>query len=142
MRITDILRHKGNFVATIPPDLPVSELVARLAEHRVGALVVSSDGQAIDGIVSERDVVRRLAVQGQNVLTETVSTIMTITVTTCKPDDSVDDLMRVMTDQRVRHLPVLDDGRLVGLVSIGDVVKRRIDELTAERDQLVGYINQ
>ncbi len=142
MRITDILRHKGDFVATIAPGQPVSELVAQLAEHRVGALVVSSDGQSVDGIVSERDVVRRLAVQGQDVLREKVSSIMTATVTTCALEDKVDDLMRVMTDRRVRHLPVLDHDRLVGIVSIGDVVKRRIDELTTERDQLVGYLHQ
>ncbi len=142
MRIADILRHKGDFVATISPDKSVSELVTRLAEHRVGALVVSEDGTSIAGIVSERDVVRRLATAGQDVLVDQVSTIMTAEVTTCSPEDGIDDLMRVMTERRVRHLPVVQDGELIGIVSIGDVVKRRIDELTTEVDQLVGYLHQ
>jgi CBS domain-containing protein len=142
VRIVDVLRRKGDLVVTVRPDEPVADLVARLAEHRVGALVVSTDGRTVAGIVSERDVVRRLGAVGPAVLTEPVSAIMTAEVKTCGPHDDVEHLMRLMTDQRVRHIPVVVDGALQGIVSIGDVVKHRIDELQVERDQLVGYLHQ
>lgn len=140
MLIVDVLRRKGDTVLTAPPDLPVPELLARLAEHGIGAMVVSQDGDTIDGIVSERDVVRRLNTAGPGLLELRVSDIMTGSVRTCSPDDRVEDLMRVMTDHRIRHVPVVVDGRLTGLVSIGDVVKHRMDELESERDQLNAYI--
>lgn len=140
MRIADVLRRKGDTVATIGPEQTVAELLARLAEYKVGALVVSTDGSTVDGIVSERDVVRRLHQDGPSVLGATVASIMTGKVRTCAPEASVEDLMRVMTERRFRHVPVVVDGRLVGIVSIGDVVKHRIDELQAERDQLTAYI--
>lgn len=140
MRITDVLRSKGDLVVTVPPDKSVKELLDLLAEHGVGALVVSSDGEAVEGIVSERDVVRRLQSVGAELLGSPVSDIMTANVHTAGPETDVEDLMRVMTDRRFRHVPVLDDGRLVGIVSIGDVVKHRIDHLQAERDQLTAYI--
>ena len=142
MRITDVIRRKGAEVVTVRPDHTVTELLALLAEHKIGALVVSTDGASVDGIVSERDVVRRLQSSGADVLDLPVSELMTADVTTCGPDDNVEHLMRLMTDQRVRHIPVVIDGRLHGIVSIGDLVKHRIDELQIERDQLVGYINQ
>ena len=140
MRIADVIRRKGGEVATIEPGRTVAELIARLAEHKVGALVVSSDGSTVEGIVSERDVVRRLHRDGPSVLSSQVGQIMTATVRTCAPEASVEDLMRVMTEHRFRHVPVVVDGALAGIVSIGDVVKHRIDELQAERDQLTAYI--
>jgi CBS domain-containing protein len=140
MRITDVLRRKGATVVTITPDRTVTHLLESLAEHRVGALVVSRDGATIDGIVSERDVVRRLHSDGPGVLAQPIHAIMTATVRTCRVEDTVDDLMRLMTEHRFRHVPVVTDGRLVGIVSIGDVVKHRIDELQSERDHLTAYI--
>ena len=140
MRIADVIRRKGGEVATIGPERTVAELLARLAEHKVGALVVSSDGSTVEGIVSERDVVRRLHRDGPSVLSSSVGQIMTAKVRTCAPEASVEDLMRVMTEHRFRHVPVVVDGALAGIVSIGDVVKHRIDELQAERDQLTAYI--
>jgi CBS domain-containing protein len=117
-------------------------LLELLAEHRIGALVVSADGASIEGIVSERDVVRQLHHRGPQILSVAVSEIMTTTVETCDLDADTQDLARKMTDRRIRHIPVVHEGRLHGIVSIGDVVKHRIDELQAERDQLVGYIQQ
>ena len=140
MRIADVIRRKGGEVATIEPTRTVAELLARLAEHKVGALVVSTDGRTVDGIVSERDVVRRLHRDGPSVLSSSVGSIMTAKVRTCAPEASVEDLMRVMTEHRFRHVPVVVDGALAGIVSIGDVVKHRIYELQAERDQLTAYI--
>lgn len=140
MRITDILRRKGDGVVTIAPDESVQALLDALSRHRVGALVVSSGDGALDGIVSERDVVRRLQTDGVAVLESRVSDIMTAAVHTATPEDTLDDLMVLMTDRRVRHIPVVVDGRLHGIVSIGDVVKHRIEELQAERDQLTAYI--
>lgn len=140
MRIHDVLRGKATQdVVTISPDATVSDLVALLAEHNVGALIVSADGASVDGIVSERDVVRSLGVDA-DLLGSTVATIMTGDVHTCAPDSSLDSLMSLMTEQRVRHVPVLTDGRLTGIISIGDVVKNRISELEFERAQLDSYI--
>ena len=141
MRINDVIRRKGTVVVTIGPDATVGELLDLLAEHGIGALVVSGDGQGVDGIVSERDVVRHLHSRGVDVLQARVSEIMSAEVTTCGPGDSVEQLMRQMTNLRVRHIPVVVDGVLHGIVSIGDVVKHRIDELQLERDELVGYLN-
>jgi|SRR5215217_7361319 len=140
MRIHDVLRSKGTTVYTIRPDATVTELLEILARHNVGALVVSSDGTGVDGIVSERDVVRRIQDRGVRVLDEPVSSIMTSTVTTCTEQDTVEDLMRLMTDRRIRHVPVLRGGSLAGVISIGDVVKNRIGELEHERRNLIGYI--
>lgn len=142
MRISSVLRRKGAEVVTVAPGETVRTLLTLLAEHRVGALVVSTDGRTVEGIVSERDVVRGLHSGGEATLDETVAAIMTTEVVTCSIDASVDDLMRTMTDERVRHIPVVVDGRLSGIVSIGDVVKHRIDELTDERDQLTAYISR
>lgn len=139
MRAKDILARKGHDVATITPDTTVRDAVAALARHNVGALVVSPDGSEVVGIMSERDVVRRLATDGAAVLDRPVETIMKRDVMTCAPSASTDELMGTMTEGRFRHVPVVDDG-LVGIVSIGDVVKVRIDELATEREQLAGYI--
>jgi CBS domain-containing protein len=140
MRITDVLRSKGDLVVTIKPDQPVRALLEALAEYKVGALVVSSGDGVVVGIVSERDVVRRLQSQGAGMLDLPVSAIMTADVHTASPDASLEDLMVMMTQRRIRHIPVVVDGRLIGIVSIGDVVKHRIDELQSERDQLTAYI--
>ncbi|WP_280232849.1 CBS domain-containing protein [Nocardia cyriacigeorgica] len=140
MRIAEILRRKGSEVATVRPDSTVRDLLATLAAHNIGAVVVSSDGVGITGIVSERDVVRSLHRLGTDLLDAPVSEIMTADVRTCDPDDLVDSLRRTMTDHRVRHLPVVREGRLVGIVSIGDVVKSAISELATEREHLVGYL--
>jgi CBS domain-containing protein len=142
MRINDVLRGKPRQdVVTINPDATVRDLVGMLAEHNVGALIVSVDGTAVDGIVSERDVVRHL-LDSDDVLGATVASIMTSSVQTCEGTTLVDELMQVMTEHRVRHVPVLTDGRLTGIISIGDVVKSRIGELEFERDQLDNYLHQ
>lgn len=141
MRIADILRNKGSEVATAAPDTTVTELLADLARYNVGAMVVvGPDGVA--GIVSERDVVRRLHEQGADLLDRRVADIMTRVVATCGPGDTVDSLSALMTTNRVRHVPVIIDGRLAGIVSIGDVVKNRMEELEAEQEQLQAYITQ
>jgi CBS domain-containing protein len=142
MRISDVVRRKGAEVVTVKPDETVERLLAMLAEHRIGALVVSDDGVTVGGIVSERDVVRHLHRDGPEILQAPVSRIMTADVRTCGPDVPIEELARTMTEHRIRHVPVVVDGRLHGIVSIGDVVKHRIDELQTERDQLVGYIQQ
>ncbi|WP_026361100.1 CBS domain-containing protein [Amycolatopsis nigrescens] len=141
MRIADVLRSKGSQVATIAPEQTVTELLGGLAQHNVGAMVVlGPDG--IAGIVSERDVVRRLQERGAELLGVPVSEIMTTMVASCTPEDSVDQLSVVMTERRIRHVPVLDEGRLAGIVSIGDVVKVRMQELEKSRQQLEDYISQ
>jgi CBS domain-containing protein len=139
MKIADILRHKGATVHTIAPDRPVTDLLAALAEHHVGALIVS-DGQQVAGIVSERDVVRRLHERGASVLDGPVSQIMTNLVHSCASQDSVDSVAEAMTEHRIRHMPVIDDGNLAGIVSIGDVVSIRIRQLEKEAGQLEQYI--
>ena len=140
MRISDILRGKGEKVETVTPDTNVERLLAVLAEHKIGAAVVSREGSTVEGIVSERDVVRALAARGASVLAEPVTTIHTADVHTIAPDASLADVERLMTERRFRHVPVVADGRLRGIVSIGDVVKRRIDELETERTTLTQYI--
>jgi CBS domain-containing protein len=142
MKINDVINAKPSHeVVTIGPDATVRELIALLAEHNVGALVVSDDGERVTGIVSERDVVRRLHTD-TGVLDTTVSEIMTADVRTCAGDDGLTDLMQTMTQHRIRHVPVVADGRLTGIISIGDVVKSRIGELEFERDQLDSYVHQ
>lgn len=142
MRIHDVLQGKATQnVVTISPDATVRDLVALLAEHNIGALIVSNDGTSVDGIVSERDVVRRLHGDDQ-VLDGPVAAIMTADVHTCEVGASLDDLMALMTERRIRHVPVVAEGRLTGIISIGDVVKNRIGELEFERDQLDSYVHQ
>jgi CBS domain-containing protein len=140
MRISDLLRTKGAQVVTVPPDTTVRRLVTVLSENRIGAVVVSGDGASVDGIVSERDIVRALAVRGAAVMSEQVTAIYTADVHTVRPETELDDVARMMTERRVRHAPVMVDGRLRGIVSIGDVVKSRIGELETERAALTDYI--
>lgn len=139
MRIADVLRTKGADVVTVAPTATVAELLGLLTERNVGALPVV-DGGTLVGIVSERDVVRRLHAGGASVLEARVAAIMTTSVTTCSPDDDAAALAGVMTEGRFRHLPVVVDGALAGIVSIGDLVKTRIDLLEREREQLQSYI--
>jgi CBS domain-containing protein len=142
MRIADLLRNKGSSVATMRPDATVRELLAELAERNIGAVVVVGSAGVVAGIVSERDVVRRLNERGPEVLGLPVSQIMTPVVNTATMDSSVDELAEMMTHNRVRHIPVLVEGRLAGIVSIGDVVKSRLEELEAEQELLQAYITQ
>ena len=141
MRIADVLRSKGAAVTTINPEATVAELLAGLAEQNIGAMVVVGD-EGVVGIVSERDVVRQLHANGASALNRPVSTIMTTMVATCTKSDTVDAISGLMTTNRVRHVPVLDGTKLIGIVSIGDVVKTRMEELEAEHEQLHSYITQ
>jgi CBS domain-containing protein len=140
MRISDVLRGKGTQVVTITPDTTVRRLLAVLAEYGIGAVVVSEDGSSVDGIASERDIVRALAKRGAAVMSEPVTAIYTAEVYTVTLETSLEDVMRMMTERRVRHAPVVVKGRLRGIVSIGDVVKNRMDELETERTTLTEYI--
>lgn len=141
MRINQVLAAKSSQeVITISPDATVRDLLGLLAEHNVGALIVSNDGSSVQGIVSERDVVRRLH-DDEAVLGSPVSTIMTVDVETCEGHQSVNEVMQVMTERRFRHVPVMKDGSLTGIISIGDVVKSRMGELEFERDQLDSYVH-
>src|SRR4051812_35165305 len=142
MRIADVLRSKGSAVATISPETTVGQLLAGLAERNIGAMVVLGPDEAVVGIVSERDVVRKLHEHGADILGLPVAEIMTTVVATCTPADSVNSLSALMTNNRVRHIPVLDGGHLTGIVSIGDVVKTRMEELTSEQEQLQAYITR
>ena len=141
MQISQLLRHKGREVATVPGSESVRTALGLLADKGIGALVVSTDGRHVEGIVSERDVARGLHEHGAGLLAEPVSSVMTAQVHTCQPTASVHELAQTMTDHRVRHVPVVDDdGVLVGIVSIGDVVKARLDELESEQKHMVDYI--
>ena len=140
-QISAVLKSKGSSVATIGPDATVAAAVAEMARHNVGALVVSSDGRAVEGIISERDVTRALDRLGGTILDKPVHMIMSSEVRTVSPDEKVESLAVMMTEYRIRHVPVLEDGALAGIVSIGDVVKSRIEELEEDRDALFKYIN-
>lgn len=140
MRVSDVLHSKGSAeVYTVRPTATIAELLDKMAELNVGALVVSDDGQQLIGIVSERDVVRKLR-KVDNAMDQTVESIMTTDVRVCEPGDSFGSLMAIMTDHRIRHIPVLEGGKLVGVLSIGDAVKYRMDQLEFERDQLNNYV--
>lgn len=142
MKINDVVHGKSSQeVVSISPEASVRELIDLLAQHNVGALVVSEDGEHLIGIVSERDVVRQLH-SDEDVMERTVSHIMTTDVHTCAGEDSLSDLMQAMTERRIRHVPVVADGRFTGIISIGDVVKSRIRQLEFERDQLDSYVHQ
>lgn len=141
MKINDILQNKGREVVTVSPDATVRELVKLLSDHNIGALIVSSNGSSLDGIVSERDVVRHLYIDGL-IAERPVSSLMTTPVETCKAGDTVEQVRGVMTESRIRHLPVIDNGEMIGIVSIGDIVKSTIGQLEFERDQLNRYLSQ
>jgi CBS domain-containing protein len=141
MNVQSIIGGKSPVVATISQTATLREAVAQLTERRIGALVVSGDGKAIEGIISERDIVRAASVSGPGALDGAVGSVMSIDVVTCSAGDGVDRLMALMTERRIRHLPVVDErGQLAGIVSIGDVVKARLSELEQENHALAEYL--
>jgi len=143
VNVQSILGVKGSDVVTVREDISLADAAMTLRDKHVGALVVSNDGQHIDGIISERDVVRALANHGASVLGRPVSSAMSKDVITCRADDAVESLMVSMTERRIRHIPVVDDGGVLGgVISIGDVVKARLGQLETENQQLYDYITQ
>lgn len=140
VRVGVILDRKGDEVFTISPDASIAEATGTLKQHNIGALVVSADGRTVRGILSERDIVRRLAAAGADCLHETVGEVMTTQVTTCGRDRTADELMALMTNSRIRHVPVVEDDELAGIISIGDVVKSRMDELETKAQALEEYV--
>lgn len=140
MFVADILKRKGGTVVTVHADQPVAEVLALMAQHRIGAVLCCDAAGGIAGILSERDLVRAMHRNGKAVFDKTVGDLMTSAVVTCSPKDPVGAIEGMMTSQRFRHVPVLDDGKLIGIVSIGDVVKTRIEEAEAEVDALRRYI--
>jgi len=139
MKVSDILKIKGSVVKTVRPETSARELSVQLRAAQIGAMIVSSDGQSIDGLVSERDLAYALAAHGSGLPTVTVSRLMTKVVVVCSPEDSITDVMKLMTQRRVRHLPVKQGDQLVGIVSIGDIVKHRLDELELEANVMRDY---
>jgi CBS domain-containing protein len=139
MIVAEILASKGRDVATINPDRVLSEVVHELATRKIGALVVTEHGRVV-GIVSERDIVKAIGLRGAEILADPVSTIMTRDVVACREGETINSVMSRMTRRRFRHMPVVEDDELVGIVSIGDVVKARIEEVEHEADDLRTYI--
>lgn len=140
MNVETILRNKGDWVATIRPDATIADAVETLNRERIGALVVSEDGNSVDGVLSERDIVTALDNYGETLLSRPIHEIMTHNIITCDPADTVQELMAEMTNRRFRHIPVVKDGRLCGIVSIGDLVKSRLDEMEFEANSLRSFI--
>ena len=141
MIVSQILKSKADLgIIAVKPTDHVREAVSLLSEKRIGTVVVSADGVSLDGILSERDIVRELGRRGTTCLDEPVSAMMTAKLITCAPSDSADAVLEMMTNGRFRHLPVMDDGKMIGLISIGDVVKARLAELSMEKDALEGMI--
>ena len=140
MTVAGILSRKGRKVVTISSKKSISEAIAELARHKIGALVVSEGGDRISGIISERDIVRALSQHGAQALDRPVAEIMTRNVVTCSERDTVADLMERMTEGKFRHIPVVEQGKLAGIISIGDVVKRRVEELEHDGEALQDYI--
>jgi CBS domain-containing protein len=139
MKVSKVLEVKGSDVFTVHPEEAIETLTHRFRALRIGAVVVSSDGKTVDGIISERDVVHGLAEFGAELLNKRVSELMTKTVFTCTPDNTTADLTKLMTLRRIRHLPVVRDGKLVGIISIGDIVKHRLAETQLEADVMRDY---
>ena len=141
MLVSLILKSKSDDgVVTLPPGTTVAHIAEVMSSRRIGAVVISGDGKRVDGIVSERDVVRELARRGSACLSDTAESLMTAKVSTCTRNDMADDVLQRMTDGRFRHLPVVEGDQMVGLISIGDVVKARLSELGAEKEALEGMI--
>lgn len=140
MLVSQILKQKPQGVITALPSATIAELAALLAEKKIGAVVVTTDEKTVQGIVSERDVVRVLGQKGASALNSPISSIMTAKVVTCPLDVRATNVLQIMTEGRFRHMPVLGDGQLVGMISIGDVVKARLSELAMEKDALEGMI--
>ena len=142
MDVASILRIKGSSVATAPPEATITDIAAKLKEEKIGALVVSEDGIKVLGIISERDIVRGLADHGLDLLEKRAEELMTAKVMTCTPNDTTGDLMAIMSEKRIRHIPVTENGELCGIVSIGDVVKDRLDEIEREASALRDYVTK
>lgn len=140
MSVRILLQRKSGDVVTISPDASLTEALACLAEHRIGAVVALSDTGRLEGILSERDLVRILAEKGPDVLSSPVSSVMTRAVVTCTPNEAIPVIMERMTRGRFRHVPVVEDGKLLGIISIGDVVKHRVEEMERESAELRDYI--
>ena len=141
MRVSNLLTVKGHDVATISQERSVSDALATLKERAIGALIVTGPTPPLVGIFSERDVVRALAERGASALQASVAELMSADVTVCNEETTVTELMGLMTARRIRHVPVVSDGQLVGMVSIGDVVKARVDELEHEKKELLDYVS-
>ncbi len=139
MNIAQILKAKGRAVATVRPDAPLTEIIGKLAQKRIGAVVVVGDNGEVVGIISERDIIRLIAEQGEAALKEPVSQAMTASVVSCQETSTIDEIMELMTQGRFRHVPVIEDGALVGIVSIGDIVKNHIAEVEMEVTAMRGY---
>lgn len=142
MIVESVLNAKGSSVVTARPDTPVSEIAKFLAEAGIGAVVISADNARVQGILSERDIVRAIAEQGAGALSLSASDLMTQDVVTCAPADHVAELMGIMTEKRIRHLPVVSEGTLAGIISIGDVVRCRVQEIESEAEALRTYVTQ
>lgn len=140
MLVKIILKTKGDTIFSVPPGITILEVTKELKAHRIGAVLVCGDDRRILGVLSERDIVRALADKGPAILDQEASSLMTREVATCGPDDSIDSVRELMTDRRIRHVPVIEDGELLGLVSIGDVVKHYIMETEMEAEALKQYI--
>ena len=141
MDVAAILREKGTKVITAYPDATVAQIVSTLSRERVGVVIICEEDGGLAGIVSERDVVNGLAERDQGILRTTVAGLMTTDVTTCSPSDKVSEIMATMTARRIRHIPVVESGKLCGIISIGDVVKHRLDEIESEADALREYVS-
>lgn len=141
MLVSQILKTKSDEgVVTVRPGTTVGDAAQVLSSRRIGALIISTDGKKVSGILSERDIVRELGRRGPSCLPDLVDSIMTAKIVSCTRNDSANDVMQMMTDGRFRHMPVIEDGEMVGLISIGDVVKARLSELAMEKDALEGMI--
>ena len=141
MSVAHILQSKGSDVISVSPSAAILEVAEMLAEHKIGAVLVMGAGDKVAGIISERDIVRALAQKGSQLAGSKVSDFMTRELITCAPDATIDQIMSLMTQGRVRHLPVLDKGKLCGMISIGDIVKRRIAEVEFEAEEMKRYIS-
>lgn len=141
MRINEVIQSKGSSVITARTGQSVAELISLLNDNRIGAVVVTDDGETVTGVAGERDVVRALAEHGAGALEKAIGEVMGSEVHTCKPDDDVADVAGAMTEHRSRHVPVMEEGHFMAIVSIGDIVKSRIDQLESERGHLVNYLH-
>lgn len=140
MTVRELLSYKGTTVVTVTPETTLADAANRLRGHAIGALVVSSDGRRVEGIISERDIIRALGADGGAVLDRPVGLYMTSDVTCVSIDETIDEVMAIMTNRRFRHLPVLEQGAMIGLISIGDAVRQRLSDLVYEAETLRSYI--
>ena len=140
MHVAAVIKRKGSGVVSITPDHTIADATKLLTENRIGAILVMDGGEGIRGIISERDIIRALAKHGADALSHTVGSLMTREVQQCSPNDTIAEVMTTMTTRRFRHLTVVDGGKLLGMISIGDVVKQRLDDTELEVETLRGYV--